>query len=57
MTLDHQSKQAGLETGICKPDQRRGNAVSKPWPMTPEVLLQKLGEIRIGNILLETTDG
>jgi hypothetical protein len=56
-TLDHLSKQAGLETEIRKPDQRRGNAVPKSRPMTPEVILRKLGELRIGDILLETTDG
>jgi hypothetical protein len=56
-TLDHLSKQAGLQTKIRKPDQRRGNAVPKPRPMTPEVILRKVGELRIGDILLGTTDG
>ena len=56
-TLDHLSKQAGLETEIRKPDRRRPNASPKPRPMTPEVILRQLGEIQIGDILLETTDG
>src|SRR5215472_3215295 len=56
-TLDHLSKEAGLETEIRKPDRRRGNAVPKPRPMTPEVILRELGQIPIGDVLLETTDG
>jgi transposase len=56
-TLDHLSKQAGLETEIQKPDHRRGNAAPKPRPMTPEVILRQLGDLQIGDILLETTDG
>jgi transposase len=56
-TLDHLSKQAGLETEIRKPDRRRSNASPKPRPMTPEIILRPLGEIQIGDILLETTDG
>ena len=56
-TLDHLSKQAGLETEIRKPDRRRPNASPKPRPMTPEVILRQLGAIQIGDILLETTDG
>ena len=56
-TLDHLSKQAGLETEIRKPDRRRPNASPKPRPMTPEVILRQLGDIQIGDILLETTDG
>ena len=56
-TLDHLSKQAGLETEIQKPDHRRGNAAPKPRPMTPEVILRELGNLQIGDILLETTDG
>jgi transposase len=56
-TLDHLSKQAGLETEIRKPDLRRGNAAPKPRPMTPEVILRQLGNLQIGDILLETTDG
>ena len=56
-TLDHLAKQAGLETEIRKPDRRRPNSSPKPRPMTPEVILRQLGEIQIGDILLETTDG
>ena len=56
-TLDHLSKQAGLETEIRKPDRRRPNASPKPRPMTPEVILRTLGSLQIGDILLETTDG
>ena len=29
----------------------------KPRPMTPEVILRELGQIAIGDIVLETTDG
>ena len=56
-TLDHLAKQAGLETEIRKPDRRRGNAAPQPRPMTPEVILRELGQVQIGDILLETTDG
>lgn len=56
-TLDHLSQQAGLKTEIRKPDRNRGNAVPKPRPMTPEVILRELGDLRIGDILLKTTDG
>jgi transposase len=56
-TLDHLAKRAGLETLIHKPDYSRGNAVPKPRPMTPEVILRELSQIQIGDILLETTAG
>jgi Transposase DDE domain/Domain of unknown function (DUF4277) len=56
-TLDHLAKRAGLETGIHKPDPHRGQAAPKPRPMTPEVILRELGQIAIGDIELETTDG
>jgi transposase len=56
-TLDHLAKRAGLETQIHKPDPRRAQAAPKPRPMTPEVLLRELGQIAIGDIELETTDG
>jgi transposase len=56
-TLDHLAKRAGLETLIHKPDYSRGNAVPKPRPMTPEVILRELSQIQIGDILLETTVG
>jgi transposase len=56
-TLDHLAKRAGLETEIHKPEPRRGRAAPKPRPMTPEVILRELGQIAIGDIELETTDG
>jgi len=57
-TLDHMAKQAGLLTLIHKPSERRyGQAIPKPRPMTPEVILRQLARIQIGDIILETTDG
>jgi transposase len=56
-TLDHLAKRAGLQTLIHKPDPRRKNASPKPRPMTPEVILREMAKIKIGDILLETTDG
>jgi transposase len=55
--LDHLAKRAGLETRIHKPDPHRSQAAPKPRPMTPEVILRELGQIAIGDIELETTDG
>jgi len=57
-TLDHLAKQAGLVTLIHKPAERRyGRAIPQPRAMTPEVILRELGQIQIGDIILETTDG
>jgi transposase len=56
-TLDHLAKRAGLETQIHKPDPHRAKASPKSRPMTPEVILRELGQIAIGDIELETTDG
>lgn len=56
-TLDHLAKRAGLETQIRKPDPHRAGSAPKPRPMTPEVILRELGQIAIGDIELETTDG
>jgi Transposase DDE domain/Domain of unknown function (DUF4277) len=56
-TLDHLAQRAGLETEIHKPDPRRGRAAPEPRPMTPEVIFRELGQIAIGDIELETTDG
>lgn len=56
-TLDHLAQRAGLQTLIHKPDPHHGNAVPKPRPMTPEVILRELSQIQIGDILLETTAG
>ena len=56
-TLDHLAKRAGLETQIRKPNPHPTKAEPKPPPMTPEVILRELGQIAIGDIELETTDG
>ena len=56
-TLDHLAKQAGLQTRIHKPDLVRRNAAPKARPMTPEVILRELRQIKIGDIELATTDG
>jgi hypothetical protein len=56
-TLDHLAKRAGLQTLIHKPDPRRRHGVPKPRPMSPETILRTLSDIRIGDILLETTTG
>ena len=56
-TLDHLSRQAGLETLIRKPAAEDAEATPQPRPMTPEVILRELAKIKIGDILLETTDG
>jgi transposase len=57
-TLDHLAKRAGLLTLIHKPSERRyGQAIPKPRPMTPEVILRELANVQIGDIILETTDG
>jgi transposase len=56
-TLDHLAKQAGLETEIRKPDLQRPRSSPKSRPMTPEVILRELGQVAVGDILLETTDG
>ncbi len=56
-TLDHLARKARLETVIHKLDPRYGQAQPKARPMTPEVILRELGQIQIGDIHLETTDG
>jgi hypothetical protein len=56
-TLDHLAKRANLQTLIHKPDGELDNAGPKPRPMGPEVILRELGQIQIGDILLETTAG
>jgi transposase len=56
-TLDHLAKRAGLETRLHKPDPHRSKASPKPRPMTPEAILRELGQIAIGDIELETTNG
>lgn len=57
-TLDHLIKRAGLQTVIRKPNlPSYGNAVPKPRPMTPEVVLRELSRIMIGDIEMDATDG
>lgn len=56
-TLDHLAKQAKLQTEIRKPDATRPSGTPKARPMTPEVIVRELGQIRIGDILMETTEG
>jgi DDE family transposase len=59
-TLDYLAKQAGLETVTRKTDPEQPDGAlepPKPRPMTPEVILRELGRIKIGDVLLETTDG
>ena len=56
-TLDHLAKRAGLMTEIRKPDPRRPRSSPKPRRMTPQVILRELGKIKIGDILMKTTDG
>jgi hypothetical protein len=56
-TLDHLAKRAGLVTKIRKPDPRRPRSSPKPRRMTPQVVLRELGRIKIGDILMKTTDG
>jgi transposase len=55
-TLDHLAKRAGLMTVIRKADDEPDEAVTRPRPMTPEVILRELSQIQLGDIHLETTD-
>jgi hypothetical protein len=57
ITLAELARRAGLETLIRKPDVEHAEASPQPRPMTPEVILRELGKIKIGDILLETTEG
>src|SRR5207245_5504921 len=56
-TLDHLAKRAGLQTLIHKPAEQRGQAIPKPRPMTPEVILRALHQIQVRDIMLATTTG
>jgi transposase len=56
-TLDHMAKRAGLVTEIRKPDPRRPRSSPKPRRMTPQAILRELARVKIGDILLKTTDG
>jgi len=57
ITLAELARRAGLITLIRKPDTERESGSPQPRPMTPEVILRELGKIKIGDILLETTEG
>jgi transposase len=56
-TLDHLAKRAGLMTEIRKPDLRRPRSSPKARRMTPQVILRELRELKIGDILMSTSDG
>jgi transposase len=56
-TLDHLAQRAGLMTEIRKPDLRRPRSSPKARRMTPQVILRELRKIKIGDILMSTTDG
>ena len=55
--LDHLAKRAGLMTKVPKPDPRRPRSSPRPRRMTPQVILRELSGIKIGDILMKTTDG
>ena len=56
-TLDHLAKRAELMTEIRKPDLRRPRSSPKARRMTPRVILRELRKIKIGDILMSTSDG
>lgn len=56
-TLDHLAKLAGLMTEIRKPDLRRPRSSPKARRMTPQMILRELRELKIGDILMSTSDG
>jgi transposase len=56
-TLDHLAKRAGLMSEIRKPDLRRPRSSPKARRMTPQMILRELREIKIGDILMSTSDG
>ncbi len=56
-TLDHLATRGGLQTEVRKPDPNRPQASPQARPMTPEVILRELGRIKIGDIVMETTEG
>jgi transposase len=55
-TLDYLAKRAGLMTEIRKPDLRRPRSSPKARRMTPQMILRELREIKIGDILMTTSD-
>jgi transposase len=56
-TLDHLAQRAGLMTEIRKPDLRRPRSSPKARRMTPQMILRELRKIKIGDILMSTSDG
>jgi len=44
-------------TKIRKPDRRRPRSSPKPRRMTSQVILRELTAVKIGDILMKTTDG
>jgi hypothetical protein len=56
-TLDHLAHRAGLMTEIRKPDLRRPRSSPKARRMTPQMILRELRKIKIGDILMSTSDG
>ena len=56
-TLDHLARRAGLMTTIRKPDRRRPRSSPKPRRMTPQVILRELTAIKVGDVLMKTTEG
>ena len=56
-TLDHLAQQAGLMTLIRKPSEDEQETGPGPRPMSPETILRELSNLKIGDILLTTTDG
>ena len=55
--LDHLAKRAGLMTEVPKPDPRRPRSSPRPRRMTPRVIHRELSGIKIGDILMKTTEG
>src|SRR5665213_685814 len=55
--LEHMLRAAGVMTIIRKPDEKRGQATAQDRPMSVATALQRMHDIQIGDILLETMDG
>ena len=56
-SLEHMLRAAGVMTVIRKPDDKRGQSSPKDRPMSVATALQRMHDIQIGDILLETMDG
>jgi hypothetical protein len=56
-TLDYLLKRAGLQTEIRKASEQPQQQSPKARPMTPQAALRALHQIKIGDILLQTTAG